>query len=320
MNMNTFLKRLTALAAVIAGFLTSADAQKAYSPTGTYQFAVKDGNSLFLDEYAASPGSATTLDGKEKPSVIFVFGGGFKGGERSHESYLPWFKMLNDEGYTVLTIDYRLGMKGVRTKGGIGSVKQFYHSVRIACEDLFSATKYIIDNAGTLKVDPDNLVICGSSAGAMTVLETEWMLCSGKATETLPEGFRYAGVMSFSGAILSREGMPKYSQSPAPTAFFHGTADKVVNYGGMRVFNWVFAGTDRLVKIFRKNGYVYNAFRFADHRHEIADSMVETFADQIRFLETNVTRKVARTVDSTIDDPEAPVPSGSANRKEMYGD
>lgn len=65
--------------------------------------------------------------------------------------------MLNDEGYTVLTIDYRLGMKGVKTKGGIGSVKQFYHSVRIASEDLFSATKYIIDNAKTLKVNPDNL-------------------------------------------------------------------------------------------------------------------------------------------------------------------
>ena len=47
--------------------------------------------------------------------------------------------------------------------------------------------------------------------------------------------------------------------------------------------------------------------------------MVETFPDQIRFLETNITRKVARTVDSTIDDPEAPAPSGSANRKEMYG-
>ncbi len=320
MNMNTLLKRLAVFAAVIAGFLTSVSAQETYSPTGTYQFAVKDGNALLLDEYVATPGSETSLNGNEKPSIVFVFGGGFKGGERSHKEYVPWFKMLNDEGYTVLTIDYRLGMKGVRTKGGIGSVKQFYHSVRIACEDLFSATKYIIDNAGTLKVDPDNLVICGSSAGAMTVLETEWMLCNGNATETLPEGFRYAGVMAFSGAILSREGMPKYSQNPAPTAFFHGTADKVVNYGCMRVFNWVFAGTDRLVKIFRKNGYVYNAFRFAGHRHEIADSMVETFADQIRFLETNVTRKVARTVDSTIDDPEAPVPSGSANRKEMYGD
>lgn len=322
MNMLKHIKRLVAIVAItLVGILTagSAEAQEKYSPTGTYQFAVKDGNDLFLDEYVASDGSEKSIGGNPKPSIVFVFGGGFKGGERSHKDYLPWFKMLNDEGYTVLTIDYRLGMKGVKTKGGIGSVKQFYHSVRIASEDLFSATKYIIDNASALGVDPDNLVICGSSAGAMTVLETEWMLCNGKATETLPEGFRYAGVMSFSGAILSREGTPKYASAPAPTAFFHGTADKVVNYGNIKVFNWVFAGTDKLVKIFSKNGYVYNAFRYKGHRHEIADSMVETFPDQIRFLETNITRKVARTVDSTIDDPEAPAPSGSANRKEMYG-
>ena len=113
--------------------------------------------------------------------------------------------------------------------------------------------------------------------------------------------------------------MPKYAQTPAPTAFFHGTADKVVNYKKIRVFNWVFAGTNQLVRIFKRNGYTYNAYRYQGHTHEIADSMVETFPDQIRFLETNITRKVARTVDSTIDDPEAPAPSGSANRKEMYG-
>ena len=219
MNMNTLLKRLAVFAALITGFLTSVSAQEKYSPSGTYQFAVKDGNSLFLDEYLATTGSQTTLNGNDKPSIVFVFGGGFKGGERSHKEYLPWFKMLNDEGYTVLTIDYRLGMKGVKTKGGIGSVKQFYHSVRIASEDLFSATKYIIDNAKTLKVNPDNLVICGSSAGAMTVLETEWMLCNGKATEALPEGFRYAGVMSFSGAILSRGDAEIFADSGSDRIF-----------------------------------------------------------------------------------------------------
>ena len=319
MNMNTLLKKLAVIAAVITGFLTGVSAQEKYLPSGTYQFATREDGNLFLDEYLAAPGSETFLNGVEKPAIVFVFGGGFIAGERSEACYLPWFKMLNDAGYTVLTIDYRLGMKGVKTKGGLGSVKQFYHAVTIACEDLFSATKYIIDNAETLKVNPDNLVICGSSAGAMTVLESDWMLCNGKATEKLPEGFRFAGVMSFSGAILSLEGRPKYSRTPAPTAFFHGTADKVVEYGKIKVFNWMFAGTDYLVKVFRKNGYVYNAFRFKDHKHEIAGSMVETFPDQIRFLETNVTRKVARIVDSTIDDPEAPKPHGSANRKELYG-
>ena len=320
-DMNTLLKAMTVLAVTLTGCLTTEKtyAQEAYSPTGTYQFAVKDGNSLFLDEYAASAGSEITVDGKKKPAIVFVFGGGFFSGQRSAHGYLKWFKMLNDNGYTVLTIDYRLGLKGVRTKGGLGSVKQFYHAVTIASEDLFSATKYIIDNASALNVDPDNLVISGSSAGAMTVLQSDWLLSNGKVTESLPEGFRFAGVMSFAGAILSREGMPEYSQTPSPTAFFHGTADKVVNYKKMKVFNWAFAGSDKLARIFKKNGYNYNIYRYQGHTHEIADAMAETFADQIRFLETNVMGKIDRNVDCTIDDPQIPEPQGSANRKELYG-
>jgi predicted esterase len=314
------LKKSAAVLAVTLCLLSggSLHAQETYKPAGTYRFAVKDGTELFLDEYPASAGSVTSVDGKAKPAIVFVFGGGFFSGQRSAKSYLKWFKMLNDEGYTLLTIDYRLGLKGVKTKGGLGSVKQFYHAVTIASEDLFSAVKYIIDNAATLDVDPDNLVISGSSAGAMTVLQSDWLLSNGKATEALPEGFRFAGVMSFSGAILSREGMPGYSQTPSPTAFFHGTADKVVNYKKMKVFNWAFAGSDKLVKIFKKHGYTYNIYRYQDHTHEIADAMAETFADQIRFLETNVTGKVARNVDCTIDDPQIPEPQGSANRKELY--
>jgi predicted esterase len=317
--MNILKKSAAVLAAALCLLSGgSLHAQETYKPAGTYRFAVKDGTELFLDEYPASAGSVTSVDGKAKPAIVFVFGGGFFSGQRSAKSYLKWFKMLNDEGYTLLTIDYRLGLKGVKTKGGIGSVKQFYHAVTIASEDLFSAVKYIIDNAATLDVDPDNLVISGSSAGAMTVLQSDWLLSNGKATEALPEGFRFAGVMSFSGAILSREGMPGYSQTPSPTAFFHGTADKVVNYKKMKVFNWAFAGSDKLVKIFKKNGYTYNIYRYQDHTHEIADAMAETFADQIRFLETNVTGKVARNVDCTIDDPQIPEPQGSANRKELY--
>ena len=266
--MNTLLKVMTVLAVTLCLLSGgSLHAQETYKPAGTYRFAVKDGTELFLDEYPASAGSVTSVDGKAKPAIVFVFGGGFFSGQRSAQSYLKWFKMLNDEGYTLLTIDYRLGLKGVKTKGGLGSVKQFYHAVTIASEDLFSAVKYIIDNAATLDVDPDNLVISGSSAGAMTVLQSDWLLSNGKATEALPEGFRFAGVMSFSGAILSREGMPGYSQTPSPTAFFHGTADKVVNYKKMKVFNWAFAGSDKLVKIFKKNGYTYNIYRYQGHTH-----------------------------------------------------
>ena len=45
MNMNTIFKKFMALVAIITGFLTSgkANAQEKYSPSGTYQFAVKTG-------------------------------------------------------------------------------------------------------------------------------------------------------------------------------------------------------------------------------------------------------------------------------------
>lgn len=303
-------------AALSAAF--NVDAQEKHSPDGTFLYASKDGQSLYLDEYAPSQGSETTLDGKDKPTIIYVFGGGFVNGSRDNAFDQAWFKMLNDEGYRVISIDYRLGLKGVKTKGGLSSVKLFYNAVRMASEDLFSATAYIIGNAETLKVNPKNLVICGSSAGAMTVLETDWMLSNGKASVELPDGFQYAGVMSFAGAILSRDGMPKYKNEPAPTAFFHGTNDKIVEYKKIHVLNWAFAGSDKLTKIFKKNGYTYNTLRYDGHTHEIASSMTDVFPEIIRFLETDVVKGEKRSIDSMIDDPAVRQPYGSGTRKELY--
>ncbi|MDY6377585.1 MAG: hypothetical protein SPL17_02710, partial [Bacteroidales bacterium] len=184
---------------------------------------------------------------------------------------------------------------------------------------LLSAVKYLLDNGKAFGVDARNLVISGSSAGAIASLEADWLFCNGRSNEAFPEGFDFAGVMPFSGAIITMEGKPSYKKEPAPTAFFHGTADKVVNYKKIRLFGWGIFGSDALVRIFKKNGYTYNIFRYEGHGHEIAESMTQTFPEQLRFLETVVTRGVRRSIDSSIDDPEAPQPSGSKNRKELYG-
>ena len=47
------------------------------SPDGTYMFAQRDTCDLYLDVYDPAPESVTTLDGKTKPTVLFMFGGGF---------------------------------------------------------------------------------------------------------------------------------------------------------------------------------------------------------------------------------------------------
>ncbi len=299
---------ITALAAYFA----------ASAQDGTVFFAEKDGGELFLDYYNPAPGSETSIDGKEKPTVIFLFGGGFKEGTRDDKGYAPWFKAMTDNGYRVFSIDYRLGLVG-STKAGVGQVKEIHHAISIAVEDLFSATAFILDNAEQFGVSADNIVISGSSAGAISVLEADWMLSNGENLGILPEGFRYAGVMSFAGAVLSDHGKIRYANAPAPTLFLHGTADKVVNYKKMWFFNWRFNGTDALTRTFEKNGYSYNTLRYLDHGHDIASSMFETLPEQFRFLETNVMKGIARKVDAVLDDPSVPVRAGSRNRKELYG-
>src|ERR1700748_77725 len=76
----------------------------------TYVYAVKDSIGLGLDVYrkAGSTGDSA------RPCVIFVFGGAFVGGHRDDTAYTRYFHSLAARHYTVLSISYRLGLKGVR--------------------------------------------------------------------------------------------------------------------------------------------------------------------------------------------------------------
>ncbi len=293
------MKRFILTAILITvGFLSGAQ-QKVrinISPAGEYMFAQRDTCQLFMTVY--EPEVRTN-----KPTIVFVFGGGFIMGDRNAKAYLHWFKQYNDYGYRVITIDYRLGLKGQGALG-VTQVETFYKAVEIGVEDLYSATRYIIDNAEALRVDPAKIVIAGSSAGAMIALQAEWHLCNRTAlASVLPEDFRYAGVMSFSGAILSREGKPKWNREPAPTLFFHGTEDKIVTYKKIAFLRNKFMGASALAKIFAKNAYNYNIYRFEGNQHEIASAFLPTFTEQIRFLENNVTKGEKRIVDASVSDP-----------------
>ena len=292
---------------------------KNIEPDGTYMFEKRDTCDLFLDVYNPAKGSQTKYNGKAKPTIVFMFGGGFIQGTRNDESYNKWFRQLTENGYRVISIDYRLGLKG-STKVGVAQVNVLDKAIHMAVEDLFSATRFIVENADQLGVDPANIVISGSSAGAITVMQAEYEVCNKTAwTQTLTEGFRYAGVMSFAGAILSRKGEVKYELTPAPTMMFHGTADNLVNYKQIKFFNLGFFGGGKLVKRFDKFGYNFNMFHFLGYGHEIAGSMDTTLDLQIKFLETNVMDGKKRIVEAWIDDPNVYKGVGVQSRKDLYG-
>lgn len=314
MTRNLFL---TAFTITCLGINASAD--NFISPDRTYLFAQRDTCDLFLDIYYPNPDSPTHFEGKEKPTILFMFGGGFVRGERNNEAYHKWFRQLTDNGYKVVSIDYRLGLKGTN-KVGIAQAKLLDKAIHLAVEDLFSATNFIIDNGAELKIDPANIVISGSSAGAITVMQAEYEIANKTSwAEVLPEGFNYAGVMSFAGAIFSHEGKVDFKTSPCPTLMLHGTADALVPYKQIAIFRLGFFGGGKLVERFRKYDLNYNMYHFVDYGHEIAGSMDTTLDLQIRFLETNVMQGKKRIVEAWISDPDVYKGAGPQSRKEIYG-
>ena len=58
----------------------------------TYLYAERDTTRLFLDVLEPAKGSVTSIDGKEKPTILFVFGGGFITGSRDDKFYQKWFR------------------------------------------------------------------------------------------------------------------------------------------------------------------------------------------------------------------------------------
>ena len=293
--------------------------KESITPDGTYMFVQRDTCDLYLDVYNPAKGSETTLNGRSKPTVIFMFGGGFIHGTRDDQDYHKWFRTMTQNGYRVISIDYRLGLKG-SNKVGIAQVNVLDKAIHMAVEDLFSATTFIIDNADHLGVDPSNIVISGSSAGAISVMQAEYEISNmTKWAAVLPEGFNYAGVMSFSGAILSREGKVDFKKKPCPVLMLHGTADELVPYKQIAVFNLGFFGGGKLVKRWQKYGYNYNMFHFIGYGHEIAGSMGTTTDLQFKFLENNVMQDKERIIEAWLTDPDVYKGSGPQSRKELYG-
>ena len=296
--------------ALFAGLWLAAQEVPSAISGETYLYAERDTCSLYLDICRPTEGAETTFEGQAKPAIVYVFGGGFVGGQRVDDFKRLWFQRLNDNGYTVVTIDYRLGMKGYKVGKGLSGLKkasdQFYLSQQMGVEDLFSAIVFMAENQEELGIDPMNLVVAGSSAGAIISLAAEYDIVCGR-TGALPEGFQFKGVMSFAGGVVSLNGAPKYPSAPCPTLLMHGTADGMVAYNKLSMGGRGIWGSDFLATQWAKKGYTgWCIYRFKDRLHDVAAYMSYLWDIEQAFLEQNVILGHSRTVDATVDDPTLP--------------
>lgn len=235
---------------------------------------------LYLDHYRAEGEGL-------HPCVLFAFGGGFSHGNRADERYLPYFEMLLSEGFDVVSIDYRLGMAYTLDKtedvGPLEGAWAMYRSVNMAAEDVLRATSYIHTNAVKMGINIAQIVVSGSSAGAIAVLQAENHIANrARAAKILSADYNYAGVVAFAGAIYSVLGEPSWRDMPCPIMLFHGNADRNVPYRKATILATGFYGSDYIAEQLHNRGATYY-FHSAHYRdHDLALSPLTDNHDEIR--------------------------------------
>ena len=306
------MRRVLLLFAALAAF-AAAGAQPAgraeHGPDReTFVYAVRDGDSLRLDRYPALSSAAGA-----RPCMIFLFGGGFLTGTRDHRRFLPYFRHFTARGCDVVSIDYRLGMKRALDAGPIDGERfpgVLASTLAMATEDLRDATAFVCRRAAEWGVDPQRILTSGSSAGAMTVLMAEYALCNGDSVfvRHLPEGFRYAGVIAYAGAVYDPSSELRWATPPAPLLLFHGDADRNVPYDTVPVpGGGVLFGSAAVARDLAQRGVPYWFVSEAGADHSMAwRPMREHFAEIDAFLDRFVFGGERRRFETRIVPPDAP--------------
>jgi para-nitrobenzyl esterase len=188
----------------------------------TYTYAFKDGKSLDLDVYTPAFDNQSL-----RPLIFYVHGGGFSGGKRNEPGIQTFCKKLARHGYVVSSITYRLTRQGIATAFGcncpaIDKLNTFNEAV----EDVQDATFFMIKNRDKMGIDPQKIILSGSSAGAEAVLNAAYQppYCYGLDSGPVS----YAGVISMAGAVPDTSRI--FKESAIPSLLFHGTCDNLVPY------------------------------------------------------------------------------------------
>ncbi len=223
------MRKIIYLILFVTGTVSSLIAQERYQEQitedvqmETQTYASKDGQDLNLDIYLPQYDKET-----KRAMLIYIHGGGFSVGQRDSKDIQEFCTKLAKYGYVVASISYRLTRKG--QPGGFGCdcpANEKLNTFNAAVEDLQDATYFLIQHREEFGIDPQNIIIAGSSAGAETALNAAYQppYCYGLDSGPVS----YAGVIGMAGAIPDTTVI--YKESAIPSLFFHGTDDNLVPY------------------------------------------------------------------------------------------
>ena len=264
------LKKLAALLVILCLAVPgSVQAQFNLPECQTYEFVKRD-SALYLDVYKP------VNPREDRAAVISLFGGGFFSGARNNREMKQVAQALLEHGFTVISIDYRLGFQDKEMVASHSKLLKltdlFQYCIDIATQDCAAAVAWTCANADKLDIDPSKIILTGSSAGAISVLQMDY--CRANSLEIaseLPQGWKPVAVIPFSGGIMCHKRDLKYKTDPAPTMLMHGKKDKIVNYKGFGLpFSSKLFGSKRVSKAMDRQDIPHWFISFEDVGHEVA--------------------------------------------------
>lgn len=284
----------------------------------TYMFVERD-SSLCLDVYKPETPRA------DKAAVLMAFGGGFFSGERNNDQMKRWASALLEHGFTVISIDYRLGFKDSDFVASHSRLLQlpdlFMHCIDIAVQDCAAAVAWVCSNAGMLDIDPSKLILTGSSAGAITILQLDYYRANSMSgASALPAGWKPVAVIPYSGGVMCRDSKLKYATDPAPTMLLHGTKDRIVTYKSIGLpFGKKMHGGKKMDKALTRQDIPHWFIRFDGIGHEVADWLPGSVDLFCAFVDLTLAGRIT-TLDATMTDSGLkPTAWAQMNMFQLYG-
>lgn len=277
------------LVLVLAAALVALCGSAAEIEKKTYTFTTHAGQDMMLDYYSASE--------QEQPCLIFVFGGAFLTGSRHEPEQVPVFEAFVEQGWKVVAIDYRLGLKPLVDEPDVERNmfdirRMLIDAVEVATEDLLAATGYVVRNAKSLAINPEQIVVLGSSAGAITACQAEYAICNDweVARRLVPADFNYAGVISMAGAIMDSGRKLTWGRKPCPIMMFHGNSDTNVPYEKISLLGTRMFGSKEIAASLDRVGSPYWFYAANNVGHSLSwkpmytmREKMQEFADRVAF-------------------------------------
>lgn len=230
----------------------------------------------------------------DRACVVLLHGGGFAEGGRNDDWSVKSANTLAERGFVVFSIDYRLGMNNADMVRENFSLFKFHnmmeYCIRLAVEDLGLALGAIFEHEKELNVDRDKIVLAGSSAGAITVLQFDFCrtnLALGHSHQRMFKWWRPAAVVAYSGGLMCGRRSFNMTFTCAPLLLFHGVEDRIVK-PGRRICSLKrdFFGSAKIYEQLADDwSQMCWYYRFMDVGHEVSTLLPDTMDLFCEFVE-----------------------------------